>query len=229
MSKNKGPNLSLKQLHLGCGLIAPQGWLNVDGSWQVVLARWPILKRALVLLRLYSRAQAEIPWPTNILRLDLRKPLPFSSNRFTAIYSSHTLEHLFHDDAVALLKECYRVLAPGGICRIVVPDLQAAVTKYVSSMESGNSEPADRLMEELLMHPRSNQPGLIGKYRQFSGFLQHKWMYDAKSMKNLFEKAGFSEITFPDCLQGRLPDLQTVEDPERVKDGAGIVVEGRKL
>lgn len=228
MKEKTGANLSSDLLHLGCGLTAPEGWLNVDVSWQVVLAQWPTLKRALVRLRLYPRTQADIPWPANILRLDLRKPLPFPDDRFVAVYSSHTLEHLFYEDAVRLLKECCRVLKPGGICRIVVPDLRAAVTKYVSSVDSDNGESADRLMEELLVHPRCNQRGLLGRYRQLSGFLQHKWMYDARSLKKLLEGGGFAEITSPECLEGRLPDLQAVEDPERIRDGAGIVAEGVK-
>lgn len=229
MKERARANFSSELLHLGCGLTAPVDWLNVDVSWQVVLARWPTVKRALVGFRLYPRTQADIPWPANILRLDLRKPLPFPDARFVAVYSSHTLEHLYYDDAVALLKECYRVLKPGGICRIVVPDLRAAVTKYLSSVDSDNGKCADRLMEELLMHPRNNQHGLLGKYRRFSGFHQHKWMYDASSLKKLLEGAGFAEIASRDCLEGRLPDLQAVEDPERIRDGAGIVAEGVKL
>ena len=58
------PNLTSDCLHLGCGLTAPNDWLNVDGSLQVVFARRPRLKRALVRLGVYPRSQAAIPWPT---------------------------------------------------------------------------------------------------------------------------------------------------------------------
>lgn len=117
------PNLGSRRLHLGCGLEAPADWLNVDASMQAVFARRPRLKRSLVAIGIYPKSQAAIPWPTNGMHADLRKPLPFESNRFEAIYSSHTFEHLYREDAVALARECYRVLQASGICRIVVPDL----------------------------------------------------------------------------------------------------------
>jgi len=84
------PNLTSNRLHLGCGLTAPDDWLNVDGSLQVLFAQRPKLKQALVSVGLYPRSQAAIPLPTNILRLDLRKRLPFPDECFVAVYSSHT-------------------------------------------------------------------------------------------------------------------------------------------
>lgn len=228
MQKVNKPNLSSDYLHLGCGLIAPTNWLNVDGSWQVVLARWPTVKKLLVRLRLYPAKQAEIPWPTNVLRIDLRKPLPFPDSRFMSVYSSHTLEHLYCDEALDLLKECYRVLKPNGICRVVVPDLHAAITNYMSLVDKDRPDAADKLMEELLMHPRTTPRGLLGKYRQFSGFLQHKWMYDKQSLVTLMSKAGFTQITTPEYMQTRLTDLQSVEGADRILGGVGIVAEGVK-
>ncbi len=48
--------------------------------------------------------------------------LPFDATMFTFVYSEHFFEHLFFDEAVALLREVYRVLSVGGVLRIVVPD-----------------------------------------------------------------------------------------------------------
>lgn len=38
------------------------------------------------------------------------------------IFSEHFFEHLFFDEAVALMRECHRMLKVGGVLRIVVPD-----------------------------------------------------------------------------------------------------------
>jgi predicted SAM-dependent methyltransferase len=48
--------------------------------------------------------------------------LPFEDSLFTFAYSEHFLEHLFLDEAWALLKECFRVLKPRACLRIAVPD-----------------------------------------------------------------------------------------------------------
>lgn len=229
MSNRAGPNLAAPRLHLGCGLNAPEDWLNVDGSAQVWFAQHPRLKRLLVSMRVYPASQAAIPWPANVLRLDLRKPLPFSTGRFEAVYSSHTFEHLYRAQAEALALECFRVLKPGGVCRLVLPDLQAAARRYLARLEGGDTaEAGNQLMEELLVHPASPPAGLLGWYHRVLGFHQHKWMYDAAGLRRLLRVAGFVELTNPACCQGRLPDVERIENPSRVEDGAGVVVEGLK-
>jgi SAM-dependent methyltransferase len=223
------PNLSADRLHLGCGLTAPADWLNVDGSFQAVFARRPRLKNLLVALGIYPRSQAAIAWPTNILRLDLRQPLPFENERFGAIYCSHTFEHLYRQDALALARECLRVLRPGGVCRIVVPDLAAAVERYLQRHETpGDGLSGDLFMDELLVHPRAPVAGMLGLYHRLLGFHQHKWMYDARSLSSLLAEAGFSEPVPCDSMRGELPGLADIEDPGRIENGAGVAVEGHK-
>lgn len=53
--------------------------------------------------------------------------LSYPDCEFAFIYSEHFFEHLFLDEAVALLRECFRVLAPGGVVRICVPDADLRV------------------------------------------------------------------------------------------------------
>ena len=65
---------------------------------------------------------------------DLRRGLPFASESFDAVYGSHVLEHLGPDAAMRLLDECLRVLRPGGIARIVVPDLEAIARLYLEAL-----------------------------------------------------------------------------------------------
>ena len=131
----QGPKL----LHLGCGLTAPQGWTNVDGSLNAWLAQRPRLKAFGVALRVVPRDKAAVPWPTNILIADLRKRLPFPDGSFDAVYSSHTIEHLHRDGALKLLREAWRVLRPGGRCRTLVPDLKKIVDDYVAGRAAAYS------------------------------------------------------------------------------------------
>lgn len=220
---------TVDHLHLGCGQAAPKGWLNVDGSWQVLLARHPWLKNLLVKARILPRKQAEIPWSAEVVRLNLTRPLPFPSESFAAVYSSHTLEHLYHDDALALLRECYRVLKPGGTCRMVVPDLESIVNGYSQAKAAKDVEAATRFMEKLLVHDKRHQRGILGTYYRLTAFHQHKWMYDADSILNLFEAAGFKNVRRADYLDSRIARIGEVEDPGRILDGQGVVAEGSKL
>jgi predicted SAM-dependent methyltransferase len=51
----------------------------------------------------------------------------FEDNTFDYIFSEHMIEHVDHDGAVAMLRECYRVLKPGGTICMATPDLAVIV------------------------------------------------------------------------------------------------------
>ncbi len=215
-------------LHLGCGLTTPAGWLNVDGSMQVLLARRPWLKKLLVALRILPRKQAEIPWSAAVVRMNLAAPLPFSDGQFIAVYSSHLLEHLYHDQALVLLKECHRVLRRGGVCRAVVPDLGALVARYNEGKARSDPEAGTRFMESMLVHDKAPKRGLLGAYYRMTALHQHKWMYDAASLEQMFTAAGFHLVRRADCLDSRIVRIREVEQSSRILDGEGVAVEGVK-
>ncbi len=226
-------NKNSEFLHLGCGTNAPANWLNVDGSPQVWFAHHPYIKGLCKFLRIYPKSQGEIDWPKNILRADLRKNLPFPDARFISVYSSHTFEHLYRDDAVRLAKECFRVLKRGGVCRVVVPDLRHFINCYLQRCSLARSdgfdnEPADEFMENMLVHPRGVGRGFIGLYHRMTALHQHKWMYDANSLCKLLADAGFTNVREERFQSGAMIGVREIEEQSRVLDGAGVVAEGVK-
>lgn len=72
----------------------------------------------------------------HVAEYDIRKALPYPDARFDACYSSHVLEHLTHEEAVRLIGEQLRVLKPGGIIRVVVPDLEQKARLYVQTLDA---------------------------------------------------------------------------------------------
>ena len=73
--------------------------------------------------------------PPFIHHLELRKPLPYEPNTFDEIYCGHVIEHLTPEDGINLVKELYRILKPGGTCRMVIPDLEEAAREYLHNLE----------------------------------------------------------------------------------------------
>jgi len=63
--------------------------------------------------------------------LDLRYPLNCKDNVFDGVYTEHTLEHLYPDQAQFLLNELYRIMKCGARIRITVPDLEKYVLFYM--------------------------------------------------------------------------------------------------
>lgn len=227
----------MQRVNLGCGTTTPPGWINVDGSWNALLSKYPRARSLLSFVRLVPKRQLHIQWNPNILIHDVRKRLPFSDDTIDVIYSSHMLEHLYLEEAKRLLKECHRVLKPGGIVRMVVPDLQSIVMEYVSRRTNGTAaagseqlNPGDQVNARLML--RSSQPPsggwIYGTYSAVKDFHSHKWMYDADSLISHIRAAGFTEVSERQFQESRIDDIKNIEQASRVLNGEGICVEGTK-
>ena len=101
----------MRYLNLGCGNHFHKDWVNVD----------------------FYSAEA------SIIAHNIRTPLPFSSENFDAVYHSHLLEHLPRSEARSFLQECLRVLRPGGVLRVVVPNLEQIAREYLRLLEEAES------------------------------------------------------------------------------------------
>jgi SAM-dependent methyltransferase len=94
---------------------------------------------------------------------DLRQLLPNADHPFDAVYCSPVLEHLTPDQGKSLVREIYRVLAPKGVGRIVVPDLEQICREYLHRLAEGLAvavgevESLRGAIKELLEDPAKRQ------------------------------------------------------------------------
>jgi SAM-dependent methyltransferase len=226
----------MDRLNLGCGPNAPAGWLNVDGSWNAWLSNHTYLHKTLRTIGVISRNNPVAQWNVRPLVHDLTKPLPFKENSVSVIYGAHVLEHLYLADAQKLLSECLRVLRPGGVIRLVVPDLRSMVARYLQNKNGGSPSPSERVaaadkLNEKLGFRSPAAPGgnfLFKFYSIWKDFHHHKWMYDSDSLIHYMEAAGFAGVSEREYLHSDIPAIEEVEEAGRVLEGAGICVEGKK-
>ncbi|NJL52444.1 MAG: methyltransferase domain-containing protein [Hydrococcus sp. SU_1_0] len=125
-----------KYLNLGCGHRFDSRWTNINFR---------------------STGIGVIPY-------DLAKGIPFADDTFELVYHSHVLEHFNQTAAKTLIQECCRVLRPGGILRVVVPDLEQIASLYLASLAfaSESAEWAGKyewIVLELLDQMVRNTPG----------------------------------------------------------------------
>lgn len=223
------------RLNIGCGLITPSGWINIDSSWNARFAKCPWFKRILVSLHIISPDQARIPWPRNIHIHDVREGLSFRDNSAEVIYSSHLLEHLARKDALFFLEQCYRVLAPGGIIRIIVPDLEHFAKQYMERLRQGTKEllikepPSDKFLEDLWLYEKGStgENILIRLYKKIYNKNTHKWMYDQYSLTSCLVKCGFENVQRKECYDSLIEDVERLDSPEGFK--GTLCLEAQKL
>lgn len=78
-----------------------------------------------------------IPAAPEVRRANLLGRLPLPDQSASLVYSSHFLEHIPRPQVDGFLAECHRILVPGGVLWLVLPDLDtrsAAPCKLLESM-----------------------------------------------------------------------------------------------
>jgi predicted SAM-dependent methyltransferase len=72
---------------------------------------------------------------------NLLNGFPYPDARFDVVYHSQVLEHIPKDKAAGFLRECRRVLRPGGVLRVVVPDLENIAREYLRHLQQNLDHP----------------------------------------------------------------------------------------
>ena len=219
-------------LNIGSGPSNPSAWINFDGSWQARLAGRPWLASL-------GRGVLGVEighWPRGVRHRDIRRGLPFDEGSVAVVYASHVLEHLHRADTVRFLAHVRRLLKPGGICRIVVPDVHAIVNWYLANRDEPasqkNCSSSDLLMGMMMLRAPEARAGnrLLGAVRRAADLHEHKWMYDQEGLQAVFAEAGFAEPSARQYLDSAIPrePLEQVERADRLCEGAGVCVEAIK-
>lgn len=155
-------------VNVGAGSSGKDGWINIDG----------------------------FPGQGVTCLMDVRKGLPFEDNSVRGIFSEHFFEHLdYTEEAPVFLTECLRSLQPGGVLRIVVPDIERYLRAYAQGDWSLFAEirPLDEQLKDHYYGWKYNtQMELINfVFRQGQ---QHKFAYDFATMEFLLRKCGFAKV-----------------------------------
>nr|MDT0657252.1 methyltransferase domain-containing protein [Micromonospora sp. DSM 115978] len=197
------------RLNLGCGLQAPPGWVNIDRSPSLSLDRVPGAKFVLRRAGFLSDGHV-VTWPKNILQVDVTKPLPYPTGTVAAIYSSHMLEHIYFDEALALLREGHRVLRPGGLIRLALPDARELARQLLDAPEDRAAAAGLEFTRKLYAGPL-NRPTrrqrLVGRF----GASAHRWQPSPALAMDMLRQAGFADPRQCEFQVGDLPGLREVE------------------
>ena len=150
-------------VHLGCGFKYLEGLINVDGNVFRTIDLWH----------------------------DLRNSLPFPGRSCRFVYSSHTLEHLFPEEALALLRDIRRVLKDDGVARIAVPSVEHA-------LEVARGRGAEAW-------PRAFTDPVAQAINYLFCDGQHKYAYNFDILADFARASGFSRVVNYSAAHGVEP------------------------
>lgn len=170
------------KLHLGCGKKNfGEDWIHIDGSHYDHIHSHDIVN------------------------------LPFEENSVDLIYLSHVFEYFDVDERHGVLKKWLKVLKPGGILRLAVPDFEACAKLYVNKSV-----------------PLSKYVGMFyGKWKMTEKVtIYHKTLYDFTIMKKVLEDNGFNNVRRWDWRKvdhGKFDDYSQAYLPHMDKENGTLV------
>jgi predicted SAM-dependent methyltransferase len=137
-----------------------------------------------------------IDLPPADLALDVLWGLPFPRGSASAVYCAHLLEHLYYPhEALRFLGELRRVIGPGGVLRIVVPDIGRALAAYARRDARFFEDRRAWWPEvERARTPLEHVLSYAGANKLPANFFGHKFGYDFDTLRLLLRDAGFGRV-----------------------------------
>ncbi len=172
-------------LHMACGPIHLDGWINLDAD--------------------ASHSTVDAVW-------DLREALPLPSASVRFIFHEHFFEHLTVPEGLALLKESHRLLMPGGVLRVSMPDLAECVRQYY---ENDWRQPWMKKYGYEFIQTRAEMINIAFRH------WDHKWLYDREELHRRLREAGFESLRDCKLKESDVPELCGLE----CRDETRLIVE----
>ena len=153
----------VRKLQIGAGPTELPGWLNTD--------RDPATPRAVY------------------LDASHRFPLPDAS--FDYVFSEHQIEHLSYATGLFSLRECFRILRPGGRIRVATPDLTTIAKLAAHELGDEERRYVHWAIETFVPEAPSDLPAFVvnNMFRNWG----HRFLYDEATLADSLSRAGFSE------------------------------------
>lgn len=113
-------------------------------------------------------------------------PWPFPTASAHEIMASHILEHFDRHTGIAFLRECWRVLRPGGVLRIAVPDFDV----FADCMVTHDWQPVQGYRWTDANYFFGGDPE-----REARPHWRHQYAYTFGLLEHLLRNIGFARVT----------------------------------
>ncbi|MBC7633674.1 methyltransferase domain-containing protein [Aeromicrobium sp.] len=156
--------------------------------------------------------------------MDATTTWPLEDASTSHVYSDNVIEHVPLEAGRVLFSEAHRCLQPGGVIRLVTPDLRAHIDKYLSGSRPAG-DPGARTYESMgltVEHPLDWVRIPIASFGHHEGYV-----YDFETLAAELERAGFHSVVR--CSPGESPHPEMDSLDQRADEGgAQMAVEATR-
>ena len=135
---------------------------------------------------------------------NLATGLPFSSGVARLMHTEDFIDQLELPNAEAFLKECHRILAPGGVIRVLTPDVQQLADLYLNNPQRLKTLWTEHVQVPLELGTAAE---ILNLGMRFAG---HTFLYDEETFKALAARCGF-EARRVSYQQSEIPELRGLD------------------
>jgi SAM-dependent methyltransferase len=169
------------KLQIGCGPNPLPGWFNTD-------------------FYLFS---------PGVHFLDATKPLPFADRSFMYVFTEHQIEHITIEEAQRLLRECFRIVRPGGRIRIATPSLE-----FITGLKRAALSPDEERYVQFAGKFLDPELGLRTPAVAVNSIFYehgHRFIYDFETLAHLLQQAGFIDVRRCASGESECPELRGID------------------
>ncbi len=198
------------KLNIGSSSVHLDGWINLEYDeiyWK---------KNTFSGERISSKATRDMPDVFG----DASNLHMYDDNVFDEVRASHVLEHIVQGKTISTIKEWYRVLKPKGTVRIIVPDIEFIINKWINKDENKDWWDVQLSDLGLYMDSELKKPfGHIDDAFVHLAFLNghHLTAFTEELLKYYMEIAGFKNIERCDIDEQDIPDCTVCDYSLRLK------------
>lgn len=175
-----------RKLQIGCGKNILPGWLNCDFA----------------------------PSSPQAVYLDATSRFPLADESVDFIFSEHMIEHVPYAAGQRMLRECFRVLKPGGTIRISTPNLRNIASLMSEPLTQEKQFYIRTATDKYIPDNSRYLPGFV--MNNFYWDFMHYFIYDPETLTQAFETAGFRHAQKMSSGMGSVPELSGLESHAKI-------------